>query len=189
MKGPFVIGVAGPMGAGKTYFVDLLILYLLSIGIEVKRVSVGDIFRGILRRENKDPTDRKLLHKESKKFLETVSDKNLLSWMKENLPEFGWDQGFIVVDGIRLPGNYEGMKELFPHNALVYCHCPEETRIVRIMDRANLSREDVMESFSDKMEKVDDGYFLSQTNLILTPDDNPIEIAESIRLLLEEYLK
>lgn len=177
------------MGSGKTYFVDLLVPYLMSFGIDVKRVSVGDIFRGILRREGKDPTDRELLHQKSEEFLETVSDKNLLSWMKENLPEFDWEQGFIVVDGIRLPGNYEGMKELFPHRALVYCHCPEETRIVRIMDRANLSREDVMKSFSDKMEKVDDVYFLNQTKLILTPEDDPTEIAESIRLLLEEYPK
>lgn len=177
------------MGSGKTYFVDLLVPYLLSFGIDVKRVSVGDIFRGILRREGKDLTDRKLLHQKSEEFLETVSDKNLLSWMKENLPEFGWDQGFMVIDGIRLPGNYEGMKELFPHRALVYCLCPEKTRIERIMDRDHLLREDVMKFFSDKMEKVDDVYFLNQTKLILTPGDNPIAIAESIRLLLVDYLK
>jgi hypothetical protein len=56
------------------------------------------------------------------------------------------------------------------------------------MKRDSLSHEEVMKSFSDKMEKVDNGYFLSQTELILTPEDNPIVIAESIRLLLSEHL-
>lgn len=190
-KGPFVIGVAGPMGSGKTYFVEMAVLYLQSLGIIVQITSAGDVFRGMLIREGGDPEDRKLLHQKSKGLLKTVEYHKILDWFMENTPNIDWSSGIIIIDGIRHPDSYKRMKCLFGRRcALVYCHCPDEIRFERIVKRGLLTAEIVEQTFSDEIENSNAAYFLDEATQAFFHNDNPIEvIARIVPLLPQENIE
>ena len=126
------------------------------------------------------------MHIESARMLEEgVPHSESIPWMMRNLPDMGWQNGVVVIDGMRHPDEYESMKELFPSSILVFCDCPEDEVIRRICGRDKVTQEEAKKFLGNQAEEDRREFFMSKADFIITPETNLKEVAKQIGLLLK----
>lgn len=174
------MGAGGPLGAGKTFFVNRLTEALERLRVPYQKMSAGDAVRTELEREGVEQT-RDTLHERSKQPKERMSSEEFIDWLIENTPQLDWHSGLILIDGIREPGNHTKLQKLYPgRNVLVYFHTSEKLHFERVVGRDNTTREDTTRHFSDIVEEDHSLYFLKNADYIVTEERGLDEVINSL---------
>lgn len=129
--GKSIIIISGLPGSGKTYASE----HLTRIGY--KRISVGDLFREIVKSEGKEQT-RKNLDLAGREYLSTHGPKALGQALIERIN----GSQKIVFDGIRPIETIAHIRSKFPRSKVVYLEATEPNRLRRLRDRG-LKNDDI----------------------------------------------
>ena len=149
MKARIIIGIAGPIGAGKSSIADILIsqygFCYLGFGILVKQ---------ILKREGKEIT-RKRLQEKGKQIIKQIGCEGIVDLLLENADAVT----NYIIDGIRHiieVVNY--LKQLYGQSfRLIFVDAPTKVRFERVRKRMQYEDIVTIEKFreheNDSMEK------------------------------------
>eukprot|EP00762_Andalucia_godoyi_P000093 ANDGO_02377.mRNA.1 UPF0200 protein MJ1399 len=146
MSAPFVIGLTGPLCAGKQVIIDLIRAQHPAIGV----YSLSDAIRHELRTANEEITRESLINKGNE--LRAAYGPGALA--RSLVPLLDPSQSYIV-DSIRHPSEAEALRTMVPHFAcLVAVDAPLLTRFRRVVARSREKDPTDLESFvaKDDME-------------------------------------
>ncbi|MFA6896702.1 MAG: hypothetical protein WCQ96_00225 [Patescibacteria group bacterium] len=116
---------------------------------------------------------------------EGIPHSESIPWMMRNLPDLGWYNGVVAIDGIRHPAADESMEELFPSSILVFCDCPEKEIIRRVCKRDGVTEKEAKKFLGNQAEEDHREYFLRKADFIITPATDLKEVVKQIGLLLK----
>lgn len=137
---PKIVGISGPIGAGKSSIANIL--------INEKRfnyVSFGNLIRQILKRESKKIT-RKSLQERGNQVIKQLGYEGITSLLLENIdPEADY-----VIDGIRHIEIFRFLKQVYGTSfQLVFVDAPVRTRFERVRERAHYDNVDSIQKFKE----------------------------------------
>lgn len=130
-----VIGIAGPMGAGKDT-VALIISGLLQENVSI--IVGGDILRSLaLALELPEPESRATLQRTYSAVSQVLRKTWLQNEIERRWRESGTD--VWVLNGLRMPWDIEFLRK-FPCRTILFLSCCMEKRFIRIRSRRDASK-------------------------------------------------
>jgi uncharacterized protein YprB with RNaseH-like and TPR domain/predicted nuclease with RNAse H fold/dephospho-CoA kinase len=130
-KGRLVIGISGPLAAGKTTAAQVL----RSLGLHYGRYSM--VVEDSVRGAGREPT-RHALQEEGRRLHKNKGQRWLGAEMLKMLPP----QGSYVIDGLRFPEDHAFLSEAFgPAFVHVHISAPPQIRRQRYLERGGAARE------------------------------------------------
>ena len=126
MPGPFVVGVSGPIAAGKTTFAEALV----AKGFAYTRFSLA--IDDMLKEEGLE------LNRANRQKLGTdINESGRQRWLAEQTIKRVAGASHIVVDGLRFPEDHAFLVETFGNRFVhVYVDADEQVRRMRYYERA-----------------------------------------------------
>lgn len=176
-----VVGVAGPIGSGKT-----TLAIGLAKALECPIASFGTYVRDVAARTGR-PGSREVLQEISEQLILSLGPRDLT---RNVINEAGWDRRqSIVVDGIRHPQVVVALRqEVEPLPViLVYLDVTPEVRRERLVTRDNLSDSEVRLIDSHSTERHVGTKVRALADVIVTAGYEPQDTIGAVIKTIDDY--
>jgi len=129
----YVIGLTGPIASGKG-LVAKMIHEFVGENEQIRSVLLSDYIREVVR-ANGLPLNRDTLREAGNARRKELGPGTWVEKMLEELPD--GEEGVLIVDSIRNPGEIQALRDEFGENVLVIAaDAPFEDRVKRVLKRA-----------------------------------------------------
>jgi len=175
---PRIIGLAGPIGAGKGYVADIL-----TSQYGFQSLGFGNLVKQALEKEGEQIT-RKNLQEKGKQIIEQVGYKGIVDLLLENADT----ATNYVIDGIRHIEVVNYLRQLYGESfQLVFVNAPREVRFKRAKTRMQYENVSTIGQFrkheDDPLEK-NIMLLKSNASLVISNTGSKKDLEEAIKKFL-----